>query len=32
MTYKKEIKHLAKSMIDNLKDAQMIFDYAREAK
>lgn len=32
MTYKKEIKHLVKSMIDNLKDAQMLFDYAREAK
>lgn len=32
MTYKKEIKHLAKSIIDNLKDAQMLFDYAKEAK
>ena len=32
MTYKKEIKHLSKSIIDNLKDAKMLFEYAREAK
>lgn len=32
MTYKKEIKHLAKVILDHLKDAQMLMNYAEEAK
>ena len=32
MKYKKDIKHLAKSMMDGLKDGEMMLDYAKCAK
>lgn len=32
MKYKKSINHLARAMMDGLKDGGMILDYARQAK
>lgn len=32
MKYKKDVKHLTKSMMDGLKDGEMMLDYAKCAK